>query len=121
MIVKYTAPHYGDGYEYSDTAVGAGILCGMIPIVGLLAVAVYTFIQTKGTLLQVGVHIHSEGTPLHVVVRVYSDGAFLQTDVDIHSKSTLNEEVHIHLKATILMVSVHFRFKSCYFNGECPL
>lgn len=85
MIVKYTAPHYGDGYEYSAAAVGAGVLCGMIPIVGLLAVAVYTFIQTKGTLIQVSVHIHSEGTPLHVVVRVYSIGTLLQTDVYIHS------------------------------------
>jgi len=53
MLAKYTTPRYGDGYVYSTGAVVVGVFCGMIPILGMLAVAIQSLIQTQGSIFQV--------------------------------------------------------------------
>jgi len=53
MVSQYAPPSYGDGYVYSDGAIVAGLLGGLMPIILLLGVMLVTVYNFKGTLKQV--------------------------------------------------------------------
>ncbi|XP_060580444.1 sodium- and chloride-dependent betaine transporter-like [Ruditapes philippinarum] len=52
FLLQYSAPSYGDGYVYSSGAIAAGIFMGLVPIIVMVGVGIFTFIRLKGSCLQ---------------------------------------------------------------------
>lgn len=52
LLAQYSAPAYGDGYVYSDGAIAAGIAIGMMPIVIMIIIGIYTVAKMKGSIWQ---------------------------------------------------------------------
>ena len=53
MLAQYAPPSYGDGYVYSAGAKTAGILCGIFPIILMIAVGFITIYRVKGSFNEV--------------------------------------------------------------------
>jgi hypothetical protein len=53
LLTQYSAPAYGDGYEYSKGAIAGGVFVGMLPVIAMIAAGIVAVAYQDGSLLQV--------------------------------------------------------------------